>query len=164
VRARLAVTSGLVGLAALACALVVVLAGDGSAHADQASARAGALCVAAHGRLSSLPELDDLDAIRRAGPLVVAVTLDTARHLLAIDAPDARGGAIRRYAEHLIRQAELTTELQEAATSGDRKRAGRLVEALRDNSRRGQRVGRQIAPGCAGITRSQAPHDSGQAA
>ena len=76
--------------------------------------RADALCRAAHGRLAALPPFDDLDAAASAAPRVVAITLDTVRGLLALDAPGERGRTLRRYAQHLIRQAEATAELQRA--------------------------------------------------
>jgi hypothetical protein len=147
---------------AVAVAVAVLLAGvtaallatgGGHAGADPARARADALCSTAHDRLAPLPSLVDADSITTAGPQVVAITLDTARRLLALDASAGRARAIRGYAQHLIRQAALTARLEAAARAGDRPRVIALVAAITANSRSGRRLGATIAPGCGGIVR-----------
>jgi hypothetical protein len=147
---------------AAALALPLLLAGllavgaftdDRPADGDELRARADAVCLRAHDRLAGLDPLDSADNVARSGPQVVATTLDAARRLLALHVTDD----IRRYAQHLIRQADLTSRLQDAARAGDRPRAAGLVAQLTANSRAGKAIGARIAPGCGGSTRPAAP-------
>ncbi|WP_445152175.1 hypothetical protein [Baekduia sp. Peel2402] len=140
---------------ALALLGVLVLAGsaifdDGSARGatDDTRAQAGALCRAAHDRLAALPELNDVKGIAAAGPEVVDVTLDTARRLLALDAPADHAASIRAYARRLLRQASLVSRLQEASRARDRARAIALIGQITANSRAGKAEGAAVSPGC----------------
>ncbi|WP_027008335.1 hypothetical protein [Conexibacter woesei] len=126
---------------------------DRSAAGDELRARADAVCLRAHDRLAGLDPLDSPDTVARSGPQVVAATLDAARRLLALRVNDD----IRRYAQHLIRQADLAGRLQDAARAGDRARAVALIRALAANSRAGKAIGARISPGCGGSTRPAAP-------
>lgn len=146
---------------AAALALPLLLAGllaagaftdDRPADGDELRARADAVCLRAHDRLAGLDPLDSADHVARSGPQVVATTLDAARRLLALKVNDD----IRRYAQHLIRQADLTSRLQDAARSGDRDHAVALIHALTANSRAGKAIGARISPGCGGSTRPPA--------
>jgi hypothetical protein len=146
-----------VSVAALAALLVTgaaLLHVSTPARADAAAtARADDLCRIALGRLAQLPEMNDAHRIATAAPQVVTITLESARDLLAIDAPAPQADAIRRYARHLIRQADLTTRLQRAARDGDRATAIDLIDALTANSRHAKPIGATIAPACGGSTR-----------
>ena len=124
---------------------------------DGARDRAGALCTSAHDRLATLPPLNDVHGIATAGPEVVDVTVSTARQLLELDAPAERAASIRAYARRLLRQASLTSRLQQAARARDRRRAVALIEQITANSRAGRPEGAAVAPECGGIVRPSEP-------
>jgi hypothetical protein len=144
---------GSVALAAATATLLATVLRDGTpAPSAGATARADRLCLAGHAKLAALPPMNDVQGIATAGPQVVAITLQSARDLLAIDAPADQAKSIRRYARHLIRQADLTTRLQRAARRYDRAAAIDLINKITANSRLGKRVGRTIAPACGSST------------
>jgi hypothetical protein len=122
---------------------------DRPADGDELRAQADAVCLDAHSKLSGLDPLDSASHVARSGPQVVAATLDAAHRLLALH----ENADIRAYAQHLIRQADLTSRLQAAAHAGDRTQALQLIHAITANSRAGRSIGARISPSCGGSTR-----------